>query len=169
MPTAEPKCNVLAGRPPWSLTPTSATGQNYAAKRPEPLMKPVDQTLFYDPTAPADRQRGNCWSACIASLLEVPIDDVPNFVQIDVNGGENWFAHTMRFLNERGYHLVAVDPLAPGDVHYIQTGLSPRSPADGGEVHHAVIHLHGELAHDPHPDRTGVKSIDNAYGVERAA
>ena len=129
-------------------------------------MKPVDQTVFYDPDAPADQQRGNCWSACLASLLELDIADVPNFVQIDVNGGENWFTYTMRFLNERGYHLTSIDTHAPGDDPYIQCGLSPRSPATGGEVHHAVIYQHGELLHDPHPHRTGVKSIDNAYGIK---
>lgn len=124
------------------------------------------QTRFFDPTAPAGEQRGNCWTACIASLLDLGIETVPNFVQIDVDGGPNWFTHTLQFLNERGYHLVSVDPAAPGQDHYIQCGLSPRSPAaDGVEVHHSVIYLHGELAHDPHPDATGVATMTNAYGI----
>lgn len=129
-------------------------------------MRPVMQTRGYDPTAPANQQRGNCWTACIASLLDLPIEDVPDFVQIDVDGGRNFFNHTMMFLLARGYELHSVDPAAPGDDYYIQCGLSPRSPAaDGQEVHHAVIYLHGELAHDPHPDQTGVLTIEQAYRV----
>lgn len=39
-------------------------------------MKPVDQTTFGFPG-------GNCFSACIASLLEMPLDDVPYFMHGD--------------------------------------------------------------------------------------
>ena len=35
-------------------------------------MKPVDQTIL---TAPG----GNCFAACVASILELPLADVPNF------------------------------------------------------------------------------------------
>lgn len=114
----------------------------------------VMQTRGYDPSAPAGEQRGNCWTACIASLLGLPIEGVPDFVQIEVDGGEDWWAHTWRFLNERG------------DGPYIQCGLSPRSPAaDGKAVHHAVIYQGGHLVHDPHPDGLGVVSIEDAYAV----
>lgn len=129
-------------------------------------MKPVMQTRGYDPAAPAGEQRGNCWTACIASLLGLPIEDVPDFVQIEVDGGEDWWGHTWRFLNGRGYLLTIVDLTDPGDGPYIQCGLSPRSPAaDGKAVYHAVIHEGGRLVHDPHPDGLGVVSIEDAYAV----
>ena len=37
-------------------------------------MKPVDQTLLASRGEP-----GDCWRACIASILELPIEDVPHF------------------------------------------------------------------------------------------
>lgn len=129
-------------------------------------MRPVMQTRGYDPEAPAGQQRGNCWTACIASLLELPIEDVPDFVQIEVDGGDSWWDQTVQFLTDRGHQLTWVHPGAPGDGFYIQTGLSPRSPAvDGKDVYHAVIYQWGELVHDPHPDQTGLLTTAEAYGV----
>lgn len=129
-------------------------------------MKPVMQTRGYDPTAPAGQQRGNCWTACIASMLGLSIDEVPDFVQLDVDGGEDWWFHTLRWLGERGYLLIFRDPAKPGPEPYIQCGLSPRSPAaDGKPVYHAVIYQGGQLIHDPHPDGLGVATIEDAYVV----
>ncbi len=42
-------------------------------------MKPVDQTTFGHPG-------GNCFSACVASLLEMSVDQVPYFM-----GHDDWF------------------------------------------------------------------------------
>lgn len=45
-------------------------------------MKPVTQTTFGD-------GKGNCFTACVASILELPIDAVPNFC-VDYGEGEWW-------------------------------------------------------------------------------
>lgn len=42
-------------------------------------MKPVNQTQFKPPD-------GDCLSACIASILELPLNKVPNYIAYD-----NWF------------------------------------------------------------------------------
>jgi hypothetical protein len=42
-------------------------------------MKSVDQTTF--------GPNGNCFSACVASLLELPIDAVPFFM----SAGDGWY------------------------------------------------------------------------------
>ena len=129
-------------------------------------MTPVLQTAFYDGDV-----RGNCWQAVIASLLDLPLVDVPHFVQIDADGGEDFLEHTVRFLTERGWRLRLV-PLTqtPTDEPYIQTGMSPRSPAsDGTVIHHAVVYRNGELLHDPHPDGTGLRSVGGAYRVVAVA
>lgn len=126
-------------------------------------MIPVDQDMFYDASVPTERQRGNCWTACIASLLEVPLAEVPNFVQIEEDGGQPWWNHTLDYLRDHGHRLKG---LAHGDEppgqHYIATGISPRGD---GTVRHAVIYLDGELAHDPHFSRDGILNYESIYAV----
>lgn len=43
---------------------------------------------------------GDCFKCCIASLLELGYDEVPNFVESD-----HWFSDAEAFLKERGYEL----------------------------------------------------------------
>lgn len=137
-------------------------------------MIPVHQTTFYDPDAPPDKQRGNCLTAVVASLLELPIEDVPNFVQDDVDHeGDpdwDWWTTLHRFITERGYqmHYLAVPggppsafPLPKPGEHYAVIGLSPRGPQ--GLIHHIVIHRDGQMVHDPHPDGTGLVKITDSY------
>lgn len=99
-----------------------------------------------------------------AVLTVVPI--IADFVQIDVDGGEDWYQHCLRFLYERGYGLfgVRLDQLPTGP--YIQTGVSPRGD---GELRHAVIYKDGHLVHDPHPSGDGILMLESAYRIERIA
>ncbi len=135
-------------------------------------MRPVTQTSFYDPDAPPDKQRGNCLTAVVASLLELPIDAVPNFVQdhVDHDADEwNWWTRLHRFIGEHGHEMhylrskwgptesVFPEPV-PGEP-YTVSGISPRDP----RIHHIVIYRDGEMVHDPHPDRTGLATIDDQY------
>jgi hypothetical protein len=43
--------------------------------------------------------RGNCMQAAIASLFEMELNDVPNFIEYD----SNWFDEMYKFLQENGY------------------------------------------------------------------
>lgn len=58
-------------------------------------VKPVDQTTFFS----ADT-RGNCWAACIASILELPITDIPHFV---ADYGSDWWRQTKLWCEARGF------------------------------------------------------------------
>ena len=68
-------------------------------------MKPVMQTQF--------NLQGNCLSACIASLLELTIEEVPNFhegipegtPQDDPEGANLFWSNVHAFLNKRGFGL----------------------------------------------------------------
>lgn len=113
-------------------------------------MKPVHQTVLGFPN-------GNCFAACIASLLEFPIEEVP--IQ---SGGEDWLDQTQAFLKTKGlfYLEVRIDvavkyPLYElFDVWAIFYGASPR-----GDWKHAVVgklDMQGgfpifKMVHDPHP------------------
>lgn len=117
-------------------------------------MRPVDQTDMTGET-------GNCFQACLASLLEKPLDAIPHFMAPDMV--ENWREHFELWLFRRGMFSVECridgnEPIIqlPHKLHCIVSGPSPRF---GGL--HAVIGLTNgilspglELVHDPyHTDR----------------
>jgi len=133
-------------------------------------MTPVTQTTFYDATQPPEKQRGNCLTAVVASLLDLPIEDVPNFVQehVDTDGAKHWWESMHAFVASRGYGVYYLrstlyaeslfpDP-DPGEF-YAVSGVSPRDPA----IFHVVIYRDGEMVHDPHPDRTGLVRVTDEY------
>ncbi|WP_299008475.1 hypothetical protein [uncultured Caulobacter sp.] len=80
-------------------------------------MRPVDQTTFGVPG-------GNCFSACVASLLSLPIDEVPYFM-----GADDWFAYFEDWLGSRGHYPLCfhVAQYTPPGLH-ILSGRSPRGP-----------------------------------------
>lgn len=118
-------------------------------------MKPVHQTSF--------DELGNCYAACIASILELPIESVPNFCE-DKKG---WTFATQAWLRERGLGIVNFrvlpESIAEGfefgvisqHAYYIVSGKSPRGYT------HAVVGLGGEIVHDPHPDGGGIVPFED--------
>lgn len=88
---------------------------------------------------------GNCFPACLASVLELPLADVPLFCDDD------WLEQYNEWLRPRNLVLLLV-PYAP-DWHppgYAILGAeSPRGP-----WLHAAVCYDGELVWDPHPQRS---------------
>lgn len=127
---------------------------------------------------------GNCYSACIASLLAVPIEAVPHF-QWQRNIDEYHAAmelpwHDRRLAREwlrtQGHDLATVERAeADGlDCHYIVTVRSHKGPWN-----HAVIGHRGAVVFDPSgndtytmaeadPDDTSVEVIAEPYDPEPA-
>lgn len=136
-------------------------------------MIPVDQTRFYEPDLPVDEQRGNCLQAVVASLLDLPLDEVPHFVQdhVDTDGAKHWWNSMVEFVGTHGWgvHPAVPIPDYPGQ-HLMVSGPSPRG-ADGDGLWHVVIYRDGEMVHDPHPDRTGLRGgllgAGSAWGLHR--
>ena len=119
-------------------------------------MKPVDQTTFGFPG-------GNCFSACVASLLELPIDEVPYFMgdSLEDDGGA-WFERFLAWLKPRNLYAVCFklgDSWRPAGLH-ILSGKSPRELANTRALH-SVVALGDEVLPDPHPSRAGVLSRDD--------
>ena len=123
-------------------------------------MKPVDQTLF-EPT------NGNCFQACVASILECSLDNIPNFCWLSgkIEGTNNyslhWIDHFNAWLQQHGYFAVEcqlcrdrVISCLTTKAYCILTGKSPR-----GCLHSVVgqvcdQYVDGfQLIHDPHPSR----------------
>lgn len=139
-------------------------------------MKPVHQTII-------DQGKGNCLTAALASVFELPIEDVPNFIK---DFGAGYFEEAVNlWLRNKGYALLRVRlvtdkpddknkvrkgrmPTTGDEIHFhslpenmlcIAAGKSPR-----GEWYHSVVGTivdghNFELLHDPHPDGTGLDGL----------
>lgn len=99
-------------------------------------MKPVFQNTF-------GQGKGNCLSAAIASLLEICVDDVPNFAL----HGDGFWVEVSRWMAERNMGRIKIEPdgIKPEGYHLI-TVISPR-----GNFHHSLVGFKGEPVHDPFP------------------
>ena len=60
-------------------------------------MIPVTQTTF----APA----GNCLAACLASILEVPIEAIPNF-----HANDDFWLNFYTYIRAQGYEVLEREP-----------------------------------------------------------
>lgn len=129
-------------------------------------MIPVDQQFLHDP---ANGQEGDCFRACIASILELPIEDVPHFAQLTGGRSEDFWNMAYDWLEDRGYgyvHSTMLNgPIFSKGSYHLLSGPSPR-----GIGWHCVVALCGKIVHDPHPSRAGLAGTQkewlSAYLVE---
>lgn len=107
-------------------------------------MKPVDQTAFGE-------GKGNCLSAALASILELPLRAVPFFhghLRQQVREMNAWLAPYGLRAVHRTLHPGARRP----QEFYILLGRSPRS-------NHAVVAHGRHVVHDPNPSRDGLLRV----------
>lgn len=128
-------------------------------------MKPVDQAIVH-------QRNGDCWSACIASILELPLEAVPKFCWHF--GGYSDRACAL-FLEQYGYSYLRLHRyIKSEDEQYFWCSagfnvwfaddtycvLSGRSPNIPGGFHAVVGHIgHGgeiKVVHDPSPSKKGI-------------
>lgn len=130
-------------------------------------MTPIDQTRFAI-ELPLTEAPGNCWAACIASVLEVPLTEVPDesdYWKPGMSHRDSWRPYqkaVFSWLRNRGYVTIEIPEkqvFFSGDTFnplVILSGPSPRN----SEVNHAVVGRGREIIHDPHPSRDGLARID---------
>lgn len=117
-------------------------------------MKPVEQKYLHIPKI---NQKGDCWRACLASIIECNIELFP-----DPNVITDWpmlYNNTLEVIENMGYHCnsIPVSMLKSDCRDYIiAIGKSPRSKRK--RITHAVVWNNG-IIHDPHPDKTGLLDI----------
>lgn len=137
-------------------------------------MKPVDQSILLERDG-----NGDCWAACLASLLEVSIDQVPKALSDPAGGSSSQIWETQTWLALGGKDIVWRDftnperPRMPVDVLgflVILVGPSPRNRFE----HHAVVGVIEDVeakrwtvVHDPHPSRAGILSLSQAWWIVR--
>lgn len=112
---------------------------------------------------------GNCLQAAVASLLELPIDEVPHFaVYVD------WFAAMRRWARERdgdftyfpwpvpeeysvGWASIRAWAGEHPEFRVLLGGPSPRGPFE----HEVVGNVDLATVHDPHPSRAGLLEVSD--------
>lgn len=145
-------------------------------------MTPVDQRIINM------NGYGDCMTACLASLLELPYEVVPQLRKIETEGG-NWHQVFFGFLKENRcqYHgcfkpiyeysqnekplqvcnWVDLWKVCEGVQGVYMAGGPSLRGAEGG--HAVLVDGLGHLVHDPHPSRAGIPTIDCIYMIERSA
>lgn len=116
----------------------------------------VDDVVRCLPNAVRQTRPTNCFQACVATLLGIPIDEVP-----DACDGAKWDWDAFQdWLASRGLQAIEIGFGNGGTIYPVRqpvpcivTGLSPRECTTG---RHAVVGellgLEGfRLLHDPHP------------------
>jgi hypothetical protein len=108
-------------------------------------VKPVRQTKRGGPNVRPE-ERGDCWDACLASILEVPVADA--HVTHAVN---DWWAESQRVLAQHGYEALPIHPTCHPSGYWIAGVPSKNlgSYDDGSPVMHVIVMRGGEVAHDP--------------------
>jgi hypothetical protein len=122
-------------------------------------------------------ERGDCFRCCIAAVLQIPAENVPNF-----NDGSQ-DAEAQKWLNARGYVMIHVK----GGGHYaginfprygktvddkteehakfpiIVCGPTVRTKKPG--QHHATVWVNGKMVYDPHPSEAGLIWVVDNYMI----
>jgi hypothetical protein len=120
-------------------------------------MIPVNQEFIHI----EGTQYGDCQRAVVASLLELPISDVPHFLHEAEGDSLRFWTHLQQFLAKHGcifmeMALFDVEEYSwlygtPAIYHEIY-GPSPR----GGDLWHTTVGCNGKIVHDPHPSKAGL-------------
>lgn len=111
-------------------------------------------------------EKGTCYSACLASLLDMELIEVPRFMDLtahlkdDIDARmEMWSSLTHDFVAKYNFKLNVYEDTnnyhewakkLDHDVYYIVIGESPRSSTRN----HSVIYKNGYPYHDPNRENT---------------
>lgn len=121
-------------------------------------MRPVDQTTFGPPDGPP-AERGNCFAACLATILHFRIEEVPQFHALE---GGDWSDEINNWLDRYGLHYLEVrveeNPLVDREYFgiHVLNGFSPRNQYR----QHSVVARGAKMIHDPFPTRKGLLPHD---------
>lgn len=119
-------------------------------------MIPVYQTMTV-----ANDGCGNCFNACVASILEMPLREVAQIFPRDQHYWGPWKA----WFADRGLHLYMHRADDPPKGWSIACGPGFRLYPEGHEkaglpISHATVAFNGEVLHDPFPGGKGLASVE---------
>lgn len=120
-------------------------------------------------------KQGNCLAACVSSLIDLDINEVPNVeVLFDIenavtlqDGEPLWGVVLFEFLKSKGYtwRQATEEEIKnpPKGKPFLCIGESRNIPG----VNHAVIYQDGKLFHDPNPFVKGISKIISLQVIEK--
>ncbi len=127
----------------------------------------INQTRFGGLDSPISEQ-GNCFQACLASILEIPLEQVFDCVQfetaLDGTSFEKrpWYVAFNEWLSKFGLASIYLEwkPIQPAVTTFLGYHMAEcqSHTLKNGETHVVVIH-NGEVVHDPNP-KSRVNSDD---------
>jgi len=153
-------------------------------------MIPVTQTKVVVKNSKGDTVvQGNCFAAAVASIMELPITEVPNVETLFDVDDSMWNNVMIAFIRSKGWDYSVDDRYkvfhpdlhhtlrCPAerdwdewvnelkeqlkDKYYLLTGNSPRG------FNHVCIYQNGIMVHDPHPTRDGINSFIYFETIEK--
>lgn len=111
----------------------------------------------------------DCMRCCIAMVLGLSYDDVPDFLKDhppnDPRPNRDWLKQMVSWAFARGYHVLRLNCMMGGELlaepfvggpAWIASG-----PASRGR-NHAVVYVGSEPWHDPHESRDGLRETTTA-------
>lgn len=134
-------------------------------------MIPIFQTKFSNEE---NGIYGNCFGACIASLLEIPINEVPAWEDMGSDG--SWADSYYSFLASQGFEADGMILVENGNIDEAWEKLEPADGVNGYFIvggtssrctrGHAVIFKDKSMIHDPHPSNAGIQTIEEIYLIK---
>ncbi len=133
-------------------------------------MKPVNQTLFGD-------GNGNCFTACVASILELPIEAVPNFCADSKGKTMDMWDMVAEWVRSQNYGLVHI-PIKLANCFWVGMdncwGIGTVPSQKIPDCDHGVIigwrasgrWCNPYIAHDPNPNNEREYEIKEITAVE---
>lgn len=102
-------------------------------------MRPVEQTII------GSNGADNSFSACVASMLELPITAIPNLVMMS-----NWEEHLAVMVSHHGMRIAH---LLPGRGWRAWTADGDFAIAELSDGHHVIVEMTtNKVIWDPHPE-----------------
>ena len=118
---------------------------------------------------------GNCYTACVASVLEIPLCSVPNWalLLVDDDRKEAWSEAIDAWAKERGFFILTTtatpdpkdDCIANGEIAggcYHLIGGKARDE-EHGLVNHSVVGMNGKMIWDPNQKRNNGLEVVEDY------
>jgi len=119
-------------------------------------MKPVYQIVFA-------ATLGDCFRACVASIFEFLIEEMPNFWEQTQDASEFWKLNDAWLTENKGYRCINFE-FEEQDIDLVNGILCiacAKSPRSNNEDH-AVVWKDG-IIHDPHPSNAGLIEEPNTF------
>lgn len=101
-------------------------------------MKKVFQTRY-------GKGNGNCFQAAIASILELPFEEVPDFCNQYTN--QKYYDEFVKWLNTKGYSAIPL--MYETTLEYLKGCYYLASGINDNGIRHCVIFKDGKQIHNP--------------------